>query len=217
MTKSPIKHILWDWNGTLLDDVHLTVDVTNKVLLPHGGSEIDVNYHRQNFVFPVSDYYRHLGFPPERIDHSTINSSWGSLYESRKHECSLHSDAHTVLRELGESGFQQAVLSAYPQDLLHPTIAHFGIEHHFRGIFGNPRNDGTSKLGTAQRLVKELALDPAEALIVGDTHHDAEIGAALGCRVILVSHGHQDHARLAGSPHPVCRSLSEVRVRLTEI
>jgi phosphoglycolate phosphatase len=211
---SSIKHILWDWNGTLLNDVELTVEVTNEVLVPHGGPSIDIHYHRRNFLFPVADYYHHLGFPPERLDHAVIHSAWGERYEARKIECDLHEGAHGVLGELTTRGFKQAILSAYPEDLLRETVAHHKIETHFRGIFGNPTNDGTSKLQTARRLLHELAIDPAEALIVGDTHHDAEIGGALGCPVILVSHGHQDHARLATTPHPVCRTLHEVSALL---
>ncbi len=210
-----IEHILWDWNGTLLDDLHLTVHVTNEILAPHGGEPIDVDYHRGNFIFPVSEYYRHLGFPPERIDHSSIHAAWNSHYEARKLECSLHDHVPTVLESLGSGGFRHAIISAYPETLLRTTVAHFGIAHHFRGIYGNPSNDGTSKLASARRLFHELEIDAASAVIVGDTHHDAEIAAAVGCRAILVSHGHHTHERLTPLQHPVCRSVLEVHELLT--
>jgi len=215
MTFSSIDTVLWDWNGTLLDDLHLTVHITNDVLAAQGARSIDVKHHRENFVFPIADYYTHLGLPPDKVNHDAIHAVWGEKYETRKHECGLHEAADEVLGALSARGYSQAVLSAYPHDLLHRTIAHYGIDHHFRGMFGNPANDGRSKLATARRLVETLGIDAARTVIVGDTHHDAEVAAELGCTVILVSHGHQSHSRLSDRHNHVCRSLRAVHDLIT--
>ncbi len=56
------SHILWDWNGTLLDDVDLCVFTMSEVLAKHGLKKIDKKPSRETFCFPVMKYYQSLGF-----------------------------------------------------------------------------------------------------------------------------------------------------------
>ena len=62
MTKFPYKHIMWDWNGTLLNDSHMAVMVINQTLAKRDMPTIDHERYQQIFGFPVIDYYRRLGF-----------------------------------------------------------------------------------------------------------------------------------------------------------
>ena len=55
-------HIIWDWNGTLLDDAWLCVDVMNGMLEERGMKLKTVDEYRELFDFPVRDYYEKLGF-----------------------------------------------------------------------------------------------------------------------------------------------------------
>ena len=56
------KHIMWDWNGTLVDDAWLCVEIMNKSLEKRNLQTITVEDYRQVFKFPVKDYYVELGF-----------------------------------------------------------------------------------------------------------------------------------------------------------
>ncbi len=42
-----------------------------------------------------------------------------------------------------------------------------------------------------------MDIDPGQLILVGDTDHDLEVGDALGIDVLLVTGGHQSHARLS--------------------
>ena len=57
-----INHVIWDWNGTLIDDVDLCVDVLNQALASHKKSTISVTVQRI-ILFPVSEFYRLLNLP----------------------------------------------------------------------------------------------------------------------------------------------------------
>ena len=56
------RHIIWDWNGTLINDIWLVVEIMNKMLKKRSLSEIDLKKYREIFDFPVIDYYAKLGF-----------------------------------------------------------------------------------------------------------------------------------------------------------
>ena len=56
------KHIIWDWNGTLINDAWLFVDVMNKFLTQRKLKSINVNKYRDIFGFPIKKYYEKLGF-----------------------------------------------------------------------------------------------------------------------------------------------------------
>ena len=54
--------ILWDWNGTLLDDVELCVDALNRLLQSYGYPQrYDRNQYRAIFGFPIEEYYIRAG------------------------------------------------------------------------------------------------------------------------------------------------------------
>ena len=36
-----IKHMVWDWNGTLMNDVGLCLDITNQMLQRRGLAQVD--------------------------------------------------------------------------------------------------------------------------------------------------------------------------------
>ena len=55
------KTILWDWNGTLLDDTRICIDAINILLKERGKNEINESIYRNIFTFPVRDYYARAG------------------------------------------------------------------------------------------------------------------------------------------------------------
>ncbi|MCX6282944.1 MAG: hypothetical protein NTW31_01715 [Bacteroidetes bacterium] len=60
------KHIIWDWNGTLLDDAWLCVEVMNGMLEKRGLEKVSLDFYRSVFTFPVRDYYEKLGYDFEK-------------------------------------------------------------------------------------------------------------------------------------------------------
>ena len=77
-----IEQVLWDWNGTLLDDLEYSIQVRNNIFpafhLPTlSGVE---EYHRQ-FTFPVRLYYQRAGVTDEIFD--DVAHAWMAEYERR--------------------------------------------------------------------------------------------------------------------------------------
>ena len=66
-------HIIWDFNGTVLDDVEAGIRSVNDMLAARGLPVItSVAQYRELFSFPVIDYYRRLGLDVEKEDYYTI-------------------------------------------------------------------------------------------------------------------------------------------------
>ena len=61
-------HVIWDWNGTIIDDAYLCVEVMNQVLKNRDLPLINISSYRKNFCFPVKKYY----FVPFQFFHGDI-------------------------------------------------------------------------------------------------------------------------------------------------
>ena len=92
MEATRYKHIIWDWNGTLLDDAKLCVDIMNVVLSRRNMPVISLRQYQELFDFPVVDYYVKLGFDFEKESFEIVGTEFIDYYEERRHEANLQKD-----------------------------------------------------------------------------------------------------------------------------
>lgn len=203
------KHIFWDWNGTLLDDVWLCHAVCNAMLERRGLTPMSLDHYRSTFDFPVIDYYRRVGFDLERESFDALSVEFITAYEAQRHECALHAETVRVLEQLRVTQ-TLSILSAYKQDTLEAVIAEHNLKPFFKRIQGHTDIYAAGKEAGAKSLVAALGVDSAEVLMVGDTVHDAHIARVLGASCVLVAHGHQNRERLLATGYPVIDSLPEL-------
>ncbi len=202
------RHILWDWNGTLLDDAWLCVDVVNGILGPLGLPAVTLESYREHFDFPVVRYYERIGLPTDPEQFDAISHRFIAGYHERFGECSLRAGAEDVLRTLHGRGTAMSVLSASRQDLLELAVGRFGIAQYFASLNGIDTIHATGKLERGRDLVDALGTVPAECVLVGDTVHDFEVAQALGLDCVLLADGHHGRARLEATGAPVIDSLA---------
>ncbi len=208
---SPYKHIIWDWNGTLLNDTWLCVEVLNGLLAKRNRSPISEATYRQNFGFPVIHFYDYLGFDTEVDSFEQISREFIDNYETRwLEECALHPETPEILTRLSELGHTHSVLSAAKQEALEIGIGHFGIRAFFTGLMGTDNIYAEGKVAQGRRWIQQLHWHPGEIVLVGDTLHDFEVAEAIGTHCILMAHGHHTPERLAASGAPVVHSHAEL-------
>ncbi len=200
------KHLIWDWNGTLLDDVPAAVNALNRMLLSRGASPIDIDHYRRRFGFPVRPFYAELGVDLDKWDWDDICNDFHSFVAAEPQQ--IREDARTALETARNLGFTQCVLSALRQDLLEESLMRNGLAEFFDFVYGVDNLDGASKLKRGRELAAALGADASSATIIGDTLHDAEVAAELGMSCILVSCGHQTPQRLAAAGCLVVPTLS---------
>ena len=205
------KRLIWDWNGTLLDDVSAAVGALNRMLVKRGATPITVEHYRRRFGFPVRPFYAELGVDLDRWDWDDICEDFHNFVLEEPQ--SVRPDARTALELASSLGFRQSILSALRQDKLEAALDANGFRGFFDRIFGVDNLDGASKLDRGRELIASIESSGAKPVFIGDTLHDAEVARELGGRCVLVSCGHQLPERLAAARCPVAVSLEDA-VRL---
>jgi phosphoglycolate phosphatase len=203
-------HIIWDWNGTLLDDAWLCVDVMNGMLKERSMALKTVDEYRDMFDFPVKEYYVKLGYDFEKESFDDVGLEFIQRYTLRRNESSLHNEVHEVLTRLASMGYSQNILSAREQSELIAETKTRGIYTIFDRIRGLDDHYAHGKTGAGIQLMKEIKAEPKDILFIGDTRHDAEVAAELGIDCILIANGHQSADRLLKLGVPVINSLSDL-------
>ncbi len=203
--------LIWDWNGTLLDDVALCNDCLNRLLEAHGYPQrYDRAGYRAVFGFPIIDYYRRAGFDFSRHPFPDLAAEYIRLYDPASLACPLASGAREALAAAGAAGLRQVILSASEQGALERQVRHFGLPGFFDELLGQGDFYAHGKLEAGRAWLERRRLDPAAAVLVGDSLHDAEVAAALGVRCVLCSAGHQPPEALRTAGVPVIGTLWEL-------
>lgn len=204
------KHIIWDWNGTILDDVNLCVDVANNLFVTKNVSTLTVEKYKEIFTIPVKDYYIAAGFNFSEESFEVVGKEWMDEYESRKYECSLHSDLIETMEKFKNAGIQQSILSAYKQELLDEMVNKLDLNKYVENIVGLDNIYAAGKLHLGQKLMRKLGYEKGETLMIGDTIHDFEVASEMGSDCALISAGHQNHEKLSETGADVYNSLTEL-------
>lgn len=199
-------HIIFDWNGTLLDDVDLCVEVVGSLLTEHALPVVTREEYLRVFRFPIRDYYVDLGFDFSKSAFEIIAEEFVKRYKDRAWDCILFDGATDLLSEIRRQGKGTSLLSAAHEGHLLELLAHYKIQEHFDHVFGLLDNYAASKVERGHELIRALGLSRDRIIMVGDTDHDAEVAKALGIDILLLADGHQHFDRLNAVHHRVLPS-----------
>ena len=204
------KTIIWDWNGTLLNDLDLSIDSVNILLRERNLPTLTVERYKGIFGFPIIDYYRAAGFDFDKEPFEVPAKQYVKLYATGAPELKLFSDVDDTLNFFKEKGHKQIVLSAMKDDNLKKMIEHAGISHYFEGIFGIKDNYAREKVSIGKQMVRDMNLNPSECIMIGDSLHDAEVAEHCGFDCILYSGGHVSKQRLVTKGFKVIDKLYDL-------
>ena len=210
LPKQQYSHIIWDWNGTLLDDAWLCMEVMNGILQRRNMAALTSERYIEIFGFPILDYYLKLGFDFSREPFETVSSEFVAGYESRRSQCSLREGSAELLEHIYEMGIGQSIISSSQQNYLEEAVEHFGLAGRFESLNGLDNHHAAGKVGIARDWLAQCGTDPAEILLVGDTLHDLETAQAIGVDCALIFSSHQSRSRLTTRAAPLLGSLEEI-------
>lgn len=188
--------IIWDWNGTLLDDLELSIKAVNVLLKERDLPILTLDRYKDIFGFPVINYYEKAGFDFSKEPFEIPARQYVKLYASGESDLKLFPDVVDTLSFFKDNNYRQIVLSAMKEDNLRKMISNAGISHFFDGIFGIKDNYAREKVSIGKQVVENLNLNPEKCLMIGDTLHDAEVAEQCGFDCILFSGGHVAKQRL---------------------
>ena len=208
------KHIIWDWNGTLVNDTWLFVDIMNGVLKNRNLNEINLEDYRNVFDFPVEDYYTKLGFDFSQEAFKTAGLDFIKIYDSRKFEPKLFDDTISTLNTLTGLGCKHSILSAQNIITLKKSVEHYKLIDMFNHISGLEDHYAIGKIEQGKKLINRLNHNSDEVVMVGDTEHDYEVAKEMGIKCFLMDRGHNSTARLKSKQTDVFSSFKKLIVHL---
>jgi phosphoglycolate phosphatase len=207
-----IDTIIWDWNGTLLDDVHISLSSVNQLLAEKNLEILTHERYLDLFTFPVQKYYESIGFDFDSEPFEITAHRFIEIYNESARDFGLYSEVMPVLECLKAKGLKQFILSAMEQQLLEETVRQNNIFTYFDAVYGLNHQYATSKIEIGINLITQNNLSPCQTLLIGDTIHDFEVAQFIGCQCILVAKGHQSRKRLESTGAKVIDNLSELRI-----
>lgn len=205
-----INTIIWDWNGTLLNDTELCRKIVNNLLQERGKELLTAERYKDIFNFPVKDYYEKAGFDFSQEDFSKPADAFIDEYNKEIPNAQLHQNVDSVLKGFKNKNYKQIIISAMEHQALTYSVKTKGIHHYFDEISGINNHYAAGKLENAISIINKNNLDPTNCCLIGDTIHDHEVAEAIACNCILIANGHQSYERLLKTGRIVAHTIDEL-------
>ena len=204
------KHIIWDWNGTLLNDRWLCVEGINQALIKRGLNPISEDQYRNIFTFPVKDYYKRLGFDFEKEPFEVAGDEFVDYYGKNFHKAKLQKGTRNLLRKIQSKSISQSILSAAMERYLLDWIKVHKLQNYFLEIVGIDNQYANGKIEEGIKLINKLPYQKEDIAMIGDTNHDSDVAEELNIACILIDHGHVNNKRLKKTGRAVVSNLMDV-------
>lgn len=208
-------HLVWDWNGTLLDDIGAVIEATNAAFAELGLEQITLERYRELYCVPIPRFYQRLmGRLPTEAEWLVMDEAFHKHYWLRADACALTQGAAELLADRSASGLGQSLLSMAPHEHLVPIVRRHGITEHFLRVDGRT---GPSHGSKAEHMVRHLtalraadeAISADRIVVIGDAVDDAVAAAHIGARAVLYTGGSHSRDSLAEAGVPVVDTLAE--------
>lgn len=202
-------HIIWDFNGTVLDDVETGIRSVNRLLADRGLPIIESKQrYRAVFGFPIKSYYERLGFDFSKEPYEVIAPLWVDQYMINVKDAPIFDDVLKAFHFFEERGIPQTLLSATELSMLRGQLSELGLSDRFCEILGRGDIHAASKEGIA---IAWRERHPGErVLMIGDTDHDLQVAKAINADCALISRGHQSEEYLKTLGAPVYPDLTSM-------
>ncbi len=207
--------ILWDFNGTIMDDVYASLEAVNDMLTKRHQSTIDIERYRSAITTPIWGFYEEI-FEPSTITVEEAIEEFDSGYNKHLKANPLMKNAHEILEFAKVKNIRQFVVSSSHIDKVTKLTESFGIRDYFDGILALSDYYAGDKSFLAKKYLEETDTSPASALVIGDTIMDYNMAKDLGCDCILISMGHQGRDTLLCTGVPVIDDLRELKKYIDE-
>lgn len=205
-----IKHIFFDFNGTLINDVDLCLELLNNLLKSQKKPLVDMEKYKQIFTFPIIKYYEAAGIDFNIESFDSLAIKFINEYQPKSLECGLYSCVIETLNILKNKDINLYILSASEVNNLIEQCKHYKIDKYFNKILGIDNIHAGSKVDIAKKYIKEANINVDEAIFIGDTLHDYEVAEAMGVSARLVSCGHQAVDVLKTAGVKIYKDISEI-------
>lgn len=204
--------VVWDFNGTIINDVEASISSVNDMLIKRGRQKTDLLEYYEKIEMPIVRYYEKM-FDLSEDPLEILVKEYQEGYKRHFSEITLSDSIVETLSELQKRGVRQIILSSFKTEKIESLCEKFSIRQYFDEILGADNNRAESKIERGKSFANSLQ-DKKRAVAVGDLLHDWETAEAMGIDCILYSKGHQAKKDLLTSGVYVADSIKEVLNRI---
>ncbi len=210
-----IKTILWDFNGTVMDDMGASVGAVNAMLTRRGLPLIDEEWYTLHLVMPLERFYADIGFDMQKERIEVVSEEFQQ--ECGKYPRPVFPEVLAALERFRLRGLRQLLFSSLHHEILMRQAEERGITHYFEGIVGRQDRSLGGKEKAADAYLRERGIDPQEVLVVGDLTTDYDMADYLGSPCALVEKGHQHREILSRTGAYILHDATEIDRLLEEL
>lgn len=207
-----IKNIIFDFNGTILDDVDVSLDALNYCVIKYLDEKhiLDKEYYLDHFYFPVKGFYKEIGIDFDKANADNVSNDFISYYEKNSTGCHLYEPIISLLQELKKRNIKIFLLSASYRKLLEKQLVQYGILQYFDGVIAIENKYAKGKIGAGKEYFAKHPINVNETIMIGDTAHDCEVALELGVKPILFTNGHNSRKLLSTLGYEMIDSQDEI-------
>ena len=206
-------HIIWDWNGTLLNDIHASLTSVNDMLDLRGMEHIDIDFYRECIGVPIIKFYERV-FDMKKEDYSVIIKQYNDGYLHHLKDCGLTDGAREAIAFFNKCGMHQAVVSSSNNEQLCRKVSDYGLENCFEAVLGSADFYAGSKIDRARDYIEKTGEGDKKILVIGDLEHDYDMAKELGADCALLTSGHEHISRLKKTGAVLIDNLFELIDRI---
>lgn len=211
------KYIFLDFNGTIIDDVDLCLDLLNDILRKQNKESVTKKRYKDIFTFPVKKYYELAGVDFTIESFESLADKFIAEYQPLSMQCGLFPKSVEACQKLRNKGYHLVILSASEKNNLLEQCENYRITPYFDAILGIDNVHAASKVGIAIKYMEEQGIEGDDILFIGDTLHDLEVAKAMGAKCMLVSCGHQSIRVLKQGGVPILPNVYSLVALLEDV
>ncbi len=209
------RYVIWDYNGTIIDDAWVAVKAENIVLKEHDLPEIDMEFYLRECEMPIENFYNKI-YDFSVCDFSEVAASFMKNYDMIAPQAKPFKEVVGAIKRFSDMGIRQGVISGFETSRLTSSLKAFGLDGYFDFMSGSDDTSCGSKSERAAAVVKRCGYDPKQTLFIGDMYHDYETAQRVGADCVLIAKGHQGGDVLrAYNTVPVYDSADKLLEKLT--
>lgn len=201
----PPRNIIFDWSGTLVDDLPPVLEATNAVMRAFGRAELTREEFRAQFRLPFLHWYEEVlpGVTMEELDRVFL-----AAFAASEQPVTVLPHAREFLEHCAEEGRRMFVLSSAPQQAVEQQARQLGLHGYFECFYAGVRDKRERIAG----VLCEQGLERGQTLMIGDMRHDVHTARAGGITAVAVLTGYEFPEVVAESePDVTVQNLAELR------
>ncbi len=188
------RNLIFDWSGTLVDDLGPVLEATNAVLAQFGLATLDREGFRRRFRLPYRDFYAEI-LPHVPLEE--LEALFRRAFDAAVAPVTVLPHAREKLAWCAAQGIRTFVLTSMDAAAFERQLASFGLRERFEATYAGVLD----KREVIHRILASHGLDPAETAFIGDMTHDMETARHGGIASIAVLTGYQ-HPEILAAVRP---------------